>query len=220
MSGDQTKPTNRKGASIETTPGARGVDGARGFEPVADVLVLAAIARGERHSDSDGVRWAEIPAHLGLAARGPVTRKLRPQVDALIEAGAVRQFRRLGVSAWGLTASGRRRLARAKRAGEPLGLPEAPQHREWRQAREQARQERQALHDALRQALEQGIGLLAGEPAGSQAWLALGRRVNHCCAQLAHADYCLHEWAEPDDAKPNNAAWRRKRQLEPLRTGA
>jgi hypothetical protein len=46
--------------------------------------------------------------------------------------------RRHGNGVVGLTSTGRTRLARARRSGEALQLPEAPQHRRSREARAEA----------------------------------------------------------------------------------
>jgi hypothetical protein len=185
----------------------------RGFRPVSDLLVLAAIDRAERHRQVEGVQWAHIPVHLGSPPAAATTRKLRPQVDALIAAGAVRQTRRGGCKVWGLTDAGRARLAAARRAGTVLELPEAPQHREWRQARAKAAGELEWLRDQLRRALEQAQSLLSEGQPDRAAWLAHGERVAALSARLSVAYYCLHEWPEPDDARADTNALRGWSQL-------
>jgi hypothetical protein len=175
---------------------------------VSDLLVLAAIERAECHQRVEGVLWGHIAMHLGAQPAAATTRKLRPQVNALIEAGAVRQSRRGGCKVWGLTAAGRARLSAARQAGEVLELPEAPQHREWRRARTKAEGEIEWLRDQLQSALELAQGSLLDERADATAWLRHGERVQEHCAQLAVAYYCLHQWPEPADAQPDGAAIR------------
>jgi hypothetical protein len=178
------------------------------FVPVSDLLVLAAIERAECHERVEGVQWGHIPMHLGLEPKASTTVKLRPQVDALIGAGEVRQSRRGGCKVWGLTDAGRGRLEAARRAGEALELPEAPQHREWREARAMAEGEIEWLRDQLRRVLERAQGALLGKRPYETNWLDHGERVRERSAQLAAAYYCLHEWLEPDDTQPDRRALR------------
>jgi hypothetical protein len=178
------------------------------FVPVSDLLVLAAIERAERHEQLEGVQWGHIPMHLGFPPAAATTRNLRPQVDALIAAGQVMQFLRGGSKVWGLTDAGRARLVAARRAGKTLELPEAPQHREWRQARAKAAGEIDWLRDQVRSTFEQGQRSLLDERADTKAWLDHGERVQSRCGQLAIAHYCLHEWPEPLDTQADTKALR------------
>lgn len=178
--------------------------------PVGEVLILAAIERAELHDQADGVRRERIAEHLGLVPGAGTTIRLRPQIDALIDAGAVRQFRRHGCKVWGLAPKGRRRLARARRMGATVELPESPQHREWRFARMRAAGEIETLEMQLCAGMEQAMGLLAEQRYGSETWAALGESLRERCARLAAAYYCLHEWAEPEDSSSDLAARRRR----------
>ncbi len=172
----------------------------RSFEPVSDILVLAAIDRGERHSQVEGVQRAHIAGHLGFVHSAVTTRRLRPQVDALIAAGAVRRFQRGGSNVWGLTSSGRRRLTRARRAaGGSLGLPESPQHWKWRHARAEAAERFDGLRQEVRDSLKEAQSLLDDGQARADDWIGLSTRLQKRCARLGAATYRLHEWAEPDD---------------------
>jgi len=143
---------------------------------------------------------ATFKEHLGLSRDGWSTRKLRPQLDRLLAAGLIEQLRRSGLDVWSLTDVGRRRLAAARRAGGIPTLPEAPQHRVWREARSQAGQRIESFRKDMRQRLDAAISLLdAGDETNSDAWLAIGERLQFGCKRLASATYCLSEWSEPDD---------------------
>jgi hypothetical protein len=182
-------------------------------EQISDLLILAAIARAECHAEIDGVRMARIAAHLGLPSATRATRGLHPRISALVELGTVRQFRLLGAKVWGLTPGGRRRLARARRAGSLPKLAEAPQHREWRLSRIQATEEIELLYEELGGALAQAAELIATRGGGSEAWIELGDRLRKHCTKLAIAHHALHEWPEPDDERPDSAARRRRFNL-------
>jgi len=190
------------------TPAAR-ARGARGelrrFEPVANAVVLAATERAERHhrGPADGVTLGEVIEHLGFARVGWTTRSLRPQIDAFLAAGALVPFRRLGFDFLKLTTNGRRRLARARRAGG-IALPESPQHRAWRHAREQAAEQVGAMRQLFREALDEADRLLSSEHTDSDAWYALAPRLHTICRQLGSVTHCLREWAEPDDTHPDH----------------
>ncbi len=186
---------------------------AGGAQEISDLQILAAISRAERHAEASGVRMIRIAEHLGMASGHASTRILRPRVEQLIEAGTVKQFRLLGSKVWGLTPVGRRRVARARRDGRLPKLPEAPQHGEWRLARIQAAGEIELLHEQLGDALEQASSLIATLRGGSEAWSELGQRLRVLCVRLAVAHYCLHEWPEPDDERPDTEARRRKLDL-------
>jgi hypothetical protein len=188
----------------------------RRFEPVADILVLAAIDRAERHNQVEGVQRSNIAEHLGFVHAALTTRRLRPQVDALIAAGAVRCFQRGGSNVWGLTSTGRRRLTLARRAaGGSLGLPEAPQHWKWRHARTEAAERIDGLRQDVRDSLKEARSLLDDGQACADDWIELSTRLQKRCARLGAGTYRLHEWAEPDDTHADiDDAHRRLRQLD------
>ena len=79
--------------------------------------------------------------HLGFVRAPATSSRLREHVRPLVEAGKVSVVQRHGSKRWVLSNAGRRRLQRAQRAGEDLGLPEAPQHRVWRVERARASDE-------------------------------------------------------------------------------
>ena len=53
---------------------------------------------------------------------------------------------------------------------------------------------RASLEDAARE-------LDAQPPPHSDAWLELGEELQQACRRVASASHCLHEWAEPIDAR-------------------
>ncbi len=172
-------------------------------DAVPDSLVLAAIERAALHrarDTPDVPTWAIIE-HLALPRRA---RRVRGQLAALEVSGLLVRSRRYGVPSWVLTSAGRRRLQRARRAGTVPVLPESPQHQAWRNARTLAAQEIERFRDGVRGCLDDATGLLrADPPAPSDAWFAVGERLQRHCWRLASATYCLREWAEPDDAHPD-----------------
>jgi hypothetical protein len=192
----------------------RGSDAVRAsVEQISDTLILAATARAECHSEAIGVRLTAIAEHLGMSP-GPVrSRSLRPRLEALNEADAVRAFRIHGAKVRGLTPRGRQRLARARRTGRLQALPESPEHRQWRLAHLRAAGELDAIHEQLCSELEQAMSLIATQAGDSEAWSELGLRLRRHCAQMATAHYCLYEWAEPDDTQPDTAAKQHKVDL-------
>jgi len=175
----------------------------RRFEPVSDVLVLAAVERAERHRERQevGVWLPHIAAHLGFVAGSWTTRRLRPQLQALVSAGALSCSRRHGLVVWALTGAGRRRLGRARQAGEVGELPESPQHRQWRHARAAAGERIEGFREQARGFLDEAGWLLDAEHAPSDAWFELGERLARACRRMGSATYCLGEWREPDDAR-------------------
>jgi hypothetical protein len=175
----------------------------RRFEPVSDVQVLAAVERAERHQEreDEGVLRSDLAAHLGFVHSGWTTRQLRPQLDALRSAGLLRDLRRNGIDLLGLTSTGRRALAKARRAGEVRELPESPQHRKWRHARAAAAERIEGFRQQVRDALDEAGRLLDTGQGDSDVWFGLAGRLKTECWQLGSATYCLREWPEPGDAR-------------------
>jgi ribosome-binding protein aMBF1 (putative translation factor) len=186
---------------------------------VPDVLVLAAVDRAERHRgtrlDPPGVPVWGVFGHLDVAARSRRARQVRARLDELVDTGSLERLRRHGVAVWTVTRAGRRRLSRARRAGRLSGLPESPQHRAWREARELAGEridgfrldvleELEHARELLEAHLAAAEGRVAPEMAGesvSDAWFEVADRLQHACRRLGSASYCLEEWQEPDDAR-------------------
>jgi DNA-binding PadR family transcriptional regulator len=186
-------------------------------------LVLAAIERAELHrikhddpvpyrgkSHRPGVLLSVIKQHLGLASGGATTVRLRPTWNELQADGLIEQGRAHGMNVWKLTDAGKKHLARARKAGDIGSLPEAPQHRLWREARAIAASRSGEFGDMLQVLLGQAAGLLdSHEAADSDTWHALGQRLQRACERLASANYCLYEWPEPDDSRPDTPAYRK-----------
>jgi hypothetical protein len=174
-----------------------------------DEQLFAAIDRAERHRGSDrGVALETVKEHLDIKRGGWSTIQMRPQLDRLQTDGLIEQFRRAGCKAWSLTDAGHRRLTYMQRTRGIPPLPEAPQHRVWREARSQAEDLIDSILIDMRERLTAAASLLAaGDEAGSEPWLAMGKRLNFGCERLASATYCLHEWAEPDDAISDRAEY-------------
>lgn len=186
---------------------------------VPDVLVLAAVDRAERHRgskvDPPGVPVWGVFGHLGVAARSRRARQVRERLDELVAAGSLERLRRHGTTVWSMTRAGRRRLARARRAGRLPALPESPQHRAWREARGLAGERVDGFRFDVLEELEHAGELLdadmavaegrvASEALGgpvSDAWFEVAERLHHACRRLGSASYCLWEWREPDDAR-------------------
>jgi hypothetical protein len=107
-------------------------------------------------------------------------------------------FRRFGIDFLKMSTNGRRRLARSRRAGG-VALPESPQHRAWRHARQQATEQIGEMRQLFRETLDEADRLLSSEHTSSDAWYALAPRLHTTCRQLGSVTHCLREWPEPDD---------------------
>src|ERR1700677_3581440 len=186
-------------------------------------LVLAAIERAElhriKHDDPvlykgkphrPGVLLSVIKQHLELPPGGATTVRLRPTWNELQAEGLIEQGRANGMTVWKLTDAGKKHLARARRADDIGSLPEAPQHRFWREARGIAAGRSGEFGEMLQVLLAEAAGPLdSHEPADSDTWHALGQRLQRACERLASANYCLHEWPEPDDSRPDTPPYRK-----------
>ncbi len=168
-------------------------------------LILAAIERAVCHRgrEEPDVALRIIKQHLGVEHNGWTTQQLRPKLEAHEAAELIEQSRRRSNAVWGLTDRGSRRLD-AIRGG--LTLPEAPQHRYWREARAAAGERIGGFRENLRGELDEAMSLLdADDPIPSATWFELSKRLQRATWLLASATYCLHEWTEPDDATADTA---------------
>jgi hypothetical protein len=184
-------------ADDDEAPDAEG----RGPTPM---LLLAAVERARRHRQWPGTEatLGEVLAHLGAEPRSAQARDIRAGLAALRERGELREGRRHGVASWSLTARGRQRLRDAKAAGTVPELPEAPQHREWRETRALAERALPRLHARLARSLERTGRMLERPPrAGSDAWLEAAEELRACARSVGCAVHCLREWPEPGDAR-------------------
>jgi len=178
-----------------------------------DELVLAAIDRGERHRKPEhepGIHLAILKQHAGLDRGGWATLRLRPQLERLEAAKQIRRFKRRGSVVWTLTDAGRKRLADVQATGKLAPLPESPQHQQWREAHAIAAEHIGEFAEKLQALLSDAAGLLgAHETADSDTWHATGQRLKRACERMESASYCLHEWPEPDDSRPDTPAPRK-----------
>jgi len=169
---------------------------------VGDELVLAGVERAQRHAAEPGRGvpvWA-IREHLDIPKRTARSRQLAARLDVLEAGGELERGRRRSVTVYGLTGTGRRRLADARGAGVVPGLPESPQYRAWQQARMLAAREVDRLPANARDVLAEADRLFEAEPpVHSDEWFELAERLHRVCRLLGSITHCLYEWAEPDD---------------------
>lgn len=178
-----------------------------GPQPPCDALVLAAVDRASRHGPGDGRSappWA-ILDHLAIAHRSAHARHVRARLAALLAAGLLERSRRHGVWSWGLTDAGRAQLRAARRSPNAQQLPEAPQHRAWREARTLAAHEIDRFSHELAARLHDAQALLDGpQPPPSDRLFQLGQELRLACRRLGAAAYCLYEWPEPVDQRADH----------------
>jgi hypothetical protein len=136
--------------------------------------------------------------------------RLRPQLQRLIEQRMLVR----GQGTWSLTDAGRRRLARARRRGEKIELPESPQHLRWRLSRERALEHLFGFREQLRQTLTRALALIDSEQQQAQEWGELSLLLRQQAALLGWALYCIHDWSEPQDEKADVALAERRRELK------
>jgi hypothetical protein len=174
------------------------------YVPITDGFVLGAVERAARHEQDGAVLTSDLTAHLGFEG-GPSTNKhLWPRLEELRRAGLLTTTERRGEPFWSLTSVGGERLARERDAGEIGDLPESPQHRTWRHAREQAAVRSEGFKDELIEAVEEADRLINQyRPVMAEEWFALHERLRWASWRFASAAYCLTEWPEPDDGLPD-----------------
>jgi hypothetical protein len=169
----------------------------------SEELVLAALTRACRHAPRSGagVRTRAVLEHLGVAERSAAARIVRAHLTELQAGGHLRRERHRGRELWAPTSSGSRRLERAGAAGLEVSLPEAPQHRAWRDARTTAALEIARLRRDLAASLGEAQALLAQDPEPhSDAWFELAEVLRRRARRVGSAAHCLREWPEPEDA--------------------
>lgn len=174
------------------------------YVPVTDGFILAAVERAVLHEQEEDVLTSDLTAHLGFEGKPATNRHLFPRLDELRRAGLLTATERRGEPLWSLTSVGQERLAKEREAGEVGDLPESPQHRAWRHAREQAAVRSEGFKDELIEALEEGNSLINQySPVMSHEWFALHERLRRASWLLASATYCLTDWPEPEDEVPD-----------------
>jgi len=174
------------------------------YVPVTDGFVLAAAERAARHEQEQEVLTSELTAHLGFEG-GPSTNKhLWPRLEELRRAGLLTTTERRGEPVWSLTSVGRERLEKEREVGQIGDLPESPQHRAWRHAREQAAVRIEGFKAGLTETVEEADDLINQyRPVMAQEWFALHERLRWASWRFASATHCLTEWPEPDDELPD-----------------
>jgi hypothetical protein len=179
----------------------------RRYEPVSDVVILVALDRAERHVPPNpwretGVYWPRLVEHLGFVSGSWTTRRLRPQVDGLIDAGLIVKTSNAGRVRWGLTETGAMRVAQARIDGDGT-LPASPQRRHWQRARREAEVQIEDVRERLGSELRDALKLFEDGGGDSASWYGVGQRLAHDCAQFAAATFCLQEWDELDEEHPD-----------------
>ena len=172
------------------------------YEPVPDELILAAIERAARHG-AEEVWIAVVGEHLGFAHTPHNTRRLRIRLEELrVKERCLERHDRYGREYWSLTATGESWLKALRHEGRLGELPESPQHREWRHAREAARRRGGDFRGLATDTVEEAQTALTSYVSPDAAtWLRLSERLAAALWLLGSATYCLEEWAEPDDAR-------------------
>ena len=174
------------------------------YRPVTDGFVLAALERAALHEREEEVLTSVLMEHLGFEWAPPTNGLFFPRLEELRKAGLLTSRERRGEPLWSLTSFGRERLTEERESGEVGELPESPQHRAWRHAREQAAVRIEGFRDELTDAVQHGYDLLyRPQPMSSEEWFELSERLSFASWRFASATYCLTEWPEPDDAFPD-----------------
>jgi hypothetical protein len=184
-----------------------GSDELRRYEPVVDTVILLALDRAERHAPPNprrepGVYWPRLVEHLGFVGNSWTTRRLRLQVDALIDAGLIVKTSNAGRVRWGITDAGAMRVAQARIDGEGV-LPASPQRRHWQRARREAEEQIEDVRKCLGSELREALKLFENGSGESASWYEVGQRLARDCGRFAAATFCLHEWEEPDEEHPD-----------------
>lgn len=183
--------------------------------PLAPALTtLAALERAERQEHlppprDDGVYRRQVADHLGVEWNPGTTRRLLAQLESLESDGFVGLGKTpAGRSKVKLTRRGQNRLQRARRekVADALtdALPESPQHRCWREAREAAEAGFDEFLTRTTAAVQDAETVLMSPAGGSsEELMRIGERLAREFWRLASATYCLREWREPDDRRPD-----------------
>ncbi len=178
----------------------------RRYEPVSDAVVLLALDRAERYEypspwSENGIYWTALVTHLGFVRDSWTTRKLRPQVQALTDAGLIVRTQNARRVRWSLTDAGTVAATQARLDAE-VSLPDSPEHRQWRRARSEATEQIEGIRARLGDELRHTLAL-SDAGGDSTAWYRASDRLSRECRRLGGAVFCLDEWQEPDDEHPD-----------------
>jgi hypothetical protein len=174
------------------------------YTEVSDGLILEAVDRAVHHEQEDEVLTSVLTEHLGFVPEPDTNAVLFPRLEGLRRAGLLTTVERRSEPFWALTDVGRERLASHREAGEVDDLPESPQHRAWRQARVKAAVRIEGFRSDLSDVLyEAGDLIRQYRPAMSREWFELSERLRLASWRFASATYCLTEWLEPKDHRPD-----------------
>jgi hypothetical protein len=195
-----------RGSPEATAPHRRHIAQRVKYEPVPDETILLALDRAERYAKENawretGVYWRALTEHLGVAHSPATTRRLRPQVEALIDAGLLVKTRNRGRERWGLTDTGRQLAARARKEG--VKLPTSPAYLEWQAAREGATEAVQSIRERLAEHLREARKLLHTEGVEDSDCYDAAENIAREARRLGGALFCLNDWPEPDDEHPD-----------------
>jgi len=170
--------------------------------PPSDELVVAAVARAVRHEAtyhgaSDCAYLRDVADHLGFPWHSHTSRRLTPIMERLVERGLVWYERSTHGTGWAVTEDG------AELAAKVEGLPESPQHREWRSAREWFTDHMPELRERLSALAAELVDVGAKiDDVSVDDMFRLSQRVKRAAIRLAVTQHCL-ERPEPDDTCPD-----------------
>jgi len=188
------------------------------FAPVPDFTVLAAVERAELHGRGlrKGAARRSIAEHLGFIWHSGTGAKLKPSLVSLEADGCLELGRKAAErQRVRLTRRGLNKLqgARRRQVAEAMvdALPESPQHRTWRHAREAAVGTVNDFLGLTTSALQDAETVLL-KPAGGSAeeLMRIGDRLHREFWRLASATYCVREWPEPDEGTKDSDEWSRR----------
>lgn len=192
----RSRAARRNGAPLTTDTTTR--------RTPTDREVLAALERALRNEETiDGGIWlSEVAQHLAITWHSGTARILQPIMARLSNQGLVRQSRR-NSTLWTLTDDGRKQVAHAS-----VTLPESPQRRRWRQARELAEEHRhQMLQDLIAAIIAATELINACEPVTAKDWQQCGELLTSCCDAMAHVNFALNESVDPKDGPAMGERW-------------
>jgi hypothetical protein len=189
------------GGGVARRDGPAGDDDLKSYTRPSGALALAAVERAQRHERAAEVGAQAVAEHLGFTPTPHTAGQLRPLLENLRRHGWLARRQERGRDYWSLTDAGR---AIAGCPAESEVLPESPQHRAWRRAREAAAVRIDGFRREVLDAAEEAEGLGGGAALPRSAEIfALAERLRWAAWRLGSAAHCLYEWVEPDDAFPD-----------------